>query len=70
MLSVCLILCVESVCDAVFPMSDIAMQVVGPKKSEFEKYTALPMSDHKMFEPIIGQVWFDAAGHSTGNPCS
>jgi len=38
--------------EAVFPMSDIAMHVIGPKKAEFEKHTAMPTPDHKMFESI------------------
>lgn len=38
--------------EAVFPMSDIAMHVIGPKKAEFEKYAAMPTPDYKMFESI------------------
>ena len=38
--------------EAVFPISDIAMHVIGPKKAEFEKYTAMPIPDYKMFESI------------------
>ena len=38
--------------EAVFPISDIAMHVIGPKKAEFEKYTAMPTPDYEMFESI------------------
>ena len=38
--------------EAVFPMSDIAMHVIGPQKAEFEKYTVVPIPDYKMFESL------------------
>ncbi len=38
--------------EAVFPISDIAMHVIGPTKAEFEKYTAMPVPDYDMFESI------------------
>ena len=49
----CLLDTVRRECvEAVFPISDIAMHVIGPKKAEFEKYTAMPIPDYKMFESI------------------
>jgi predicted ATP-grasp superfamily ATP-dependent carboligase len=38
--------------DAVFPISDIAMHVIGPEKIDFERYTRLPIPEHKTFEAI------------------
>ena len=38
--------------DALFPISDIAMHVIGPKKSEFEVHTRMPIPDHQAFEAI------------------
>jgi predicted ATP-grasp superfamily ATP-dependent carboligase len=38
--------------DAVFPISDIAMHVIGPRKSEFERHTRLPIPDYKAFKTI------------------
>ena len=37
---------------ALFPMSDIAMQVLGPEKEEFEKYTSVPVPHWSVFEAI------------------
>jgi predicted ATP-grasp superfamily ATP-dependent carboligase len=36
--------------DALFPISDIAMHVIGPRKSEFERHTHMPIPDYKIFE--------------------
>lgn len=38
--------------DAVFPISDIAMHIVGPEKNEFERHTRLPIPHYKIFEAI------------------
>jgi predicted ATP-grasp superfamily ATP-dependent carboligase len=38
--------------DALFPISDIAMHVIGPNKSEFERHTRMPIPDHRVFEAI------------------
>jgi predicted ATP-grasp superfamily ATP-dependent carboligase len=38
--------------DAVFPISDIAMHVIGPEKFDFERHTCLPIPEHKTFEAI------------------
>ena len=37
---------------ALFPMSDIAMQILGPEKEEFEKYTRVPVPHWSVFEAI------------------
>ena len=47
----CLLGMVESrKVDALFPISDIAMHVIGPRKSEFECHTHMPIPDYKIFE--------------------
>ena len=38
--------------DAVFPVSDIAMHVIGPEKSRFEKFTHIPTPDAETFSEI------------------
>lgn len=38
--------------DALFPISDIAMHVIGPEKSEFERHTRMPIPDYNIFEVI------------------
>jgi predicted ATP-grasp superfamily ATP-dependent carboligase len=38
--------------DAVFPISDIAMHVIGPRRAEFQRYTAIPIPDYEMFRSI------------------
>lgn len=38
--------------DAMFPISDIAMHVIGPKKSELERHTRLPIPEYETFETI------------------
>ncbi len=38
--------------DAVFPISDIAMHIIGPRKSEFERHTRMPIPDYAIFEAI------------------
>ena len=37
---------------ALFPMSDIAMQILGPEKEEFEKYTRVPVPHWSVFEAV------------------
>jgi predicted ATP-grasp superfamily ATP-dependent carboligase len=36
--------------DALFPISDIAMHVIGPRKGDFERHTHMPIPDYKIFE--------------------
>lgn len=43
--------------DAVFPVSDIAMHVIGPRKTEFERHTSLPVPDYKAFEAISDKYY-------------
>jgi predicted ATP-grasp superfamily ATP-dependent carboligase len=38
--------------DAVFPVSDIAMQVIAPHNREIERHTRLPIPDYKTFEAV------------------
>lgn len=38
--------------DALFPVSDIAMHVIGPVRGEFEKYTRLPTPSDEVFQHI------------------
>ena len=38
--------------DAVFPVSDIAMHVIGPRKRELERHTCMPIPEYKIFEVI------------------
>jgi predicted ATP-grasp superfamily ATP-dependent carboligase len=38
--------------DAMFPISDIAMHVIGPRKNDFERHTRLPIPEYKIFETI------------------
>src|SRR5215472_6715944 len=37
---------------ALFPMSDIAMQILGPEKEKFEKYTRVPVPHWSVFEAV------------------
>lgn len=38
--------------DALFPLSDIAMHVIGPEKSRFEAHTRVPTPDAEVFQEI------------------
>lgn len=42
----------ESRIDALFPVSDIAMHVLGPEKSRFEPYTHVPIPTAEAFQEI------------------
>jgi predicted ATP-grasp superfamily ATP-dependent carboligase len=38
--------------DAMFPVSDLAMQTIGPEWKQFEEYTALPIPPFRIYEDI------------------
>lgn len=38
--------------DAVFPISDIAMHIIGPERVEFERYTRIPCPPSEVFQEI------------------
>ena len=38
--------------DAVFPVSDIAMHVIGPQRAQFERYTRIPSPSAEVFQEI------------------
>ena len=38
--------------DAVFPISDIAMHVIGPERAQFERFTRLPSPPAEVFQEI------------------
>jgi predicted ATP-grasp superfamily ATP-dependent carboligase len=38
--------------DAVFPISDIAMHVIGPERAQFERYTRIPSPPAEVFQEI------------------
>ena len=38
--------------DAVFPISDIAMHVLGPERAQFERYTRMPSPPSEVFQEI------------------
>src|SRR5688572_3938931 len=49
-------------------MSDIAMHVIGPNKAEFEKYTAMPTADYKVFESISDKYGLTRQAMALGIP--
>lgn len=52
--------------DALFPISDIAMHVIGPERAQFERYTRMPSPPAEVFQEISNKYRLMQRAESDG----